>query len=208
MKSKPIRILVVDDHFMVRLGLISAISTESDIEVVGEASNGAEAIQSFANLNPDITLMDGILPDVHGVETTRRILEQYPQARIILVSINDTAEDIHRALQAGAWGYIPKSCEKDSIVRAIRAVAAGERFLPPELSRKLSERNLQPLLSTREMEVLHLIARGLANKQIAAELTVGETTVKSHVAHILEKLGAPDRTRAVTLAMERGLLRM
>lgn len=208
MKSKPIRILVVDDHFMVRLGLISAISTESDIEVVGEASNGAEAIQSFAHLKPDITLMDGILPDVHGVETTRLILEHDPQARIILVSINDTAEDIHRALQAGAWGYIPKSCEKDSIVRAIRAVAAGERFLPPELSRKLSERNLQPLLSAREMEVLHLIARGLANKQIAAELTVGETTVKSHVAHILEKLGAPDRTRAVTLAMERGLLRM
>ena len=207
-KSKPIRILVVDDHFMVRLGLIGAISTESDIEVVGEASNGAEAIHLFDEVQPDITLMDGILPDIHGVETTRRILENHPKARIILVSINDTAEDIHRALQAGAWGYIPKSCEKDAIVRAIRAVASGERFLPPELSRKLSERSLLPPLSTREMEVLHLIARGLANKQIASELAVGETTVKSHVAHILEKLDAPDRTRAVTLAMERGLLRM
>jgi DNA-binding NarL/FixJ family response regulator len=208
MKPEPIRILVVDDHFMVRLGLIGAISTESDINVVGEASDGAEALALFAELKPDVTLMDGILPDIHGVEITRRILESFPDARIILVSINDTAEDIHRALQAGAWGYIPKSCEKNAIVRAIRAVAAGERYLAPELTRKLAERNLQPLLSTRETEVLHLIARGLANKQIASELAIGEPTVKSHVAHILEKLGAPDRTRAVTLAMERGLLRM
>ncbi len=207
MKQKPIRILVVDDHFMVRLGLIGAISTESDIDVVGEASNGAEALARFAELMPDVTLMDGILPDIHGVEITRRILESSPEARIILVSINDTAEDIHRALQAGAWGYIPKSCEKDAIVRAIRTVAAGERYLAPELSRKLAERNLQPLLSSREMEVLRLVAQGMANKQIASELAIGEPTVKSHVAHILDKLGAPDRTRAVTLAMERGLLR-
>jgi DNA-binding NarL/FixJ family response regulator len=208
MKPKPISILVVDDHFMVRLGLIGAISTESDINVVGEASNGAEALALHSELKPDVTLMDGILPDIHGVEITRRILESSPKARVILVSINDTAEDIHRALQAGAWGYIPKSCEKNAIVRAIRAVAAGERYLAPELSRKLAERNLQPLLSTRETEVLHLIARGMANKQIASELAIGEPTVKSHVAHILDKLGAPDRTRAVTLAMERGLLRM
>jgi two-component system, NarL family, response regulator len=208
MKPKPIRILVVDDHFMVRLGLIGAISTENDILVVGEASNGAEALALFAKLKPDVTLMDGILPDIHGVEITRRILETAPDARIIIVSINDTAEDIHRAMHAGAWGYIPKSCEKASIMCAIRAVAAGERYLPPELSRKLAERNLQPLLSTRETEVLRLIASGLANKQIASELAIGEPTVKSHVAHILEKLSAPDRTRAVTLAMERGLLRM
>lgn len=208
MKPEPIRILVVDDHFMVRLGLIGAISTESDINVVGEAADGAEALALFAELRPDVTLMDGILPDIHGVEITRKILESFPDARIIVVSINDTAEDIHRALQAGAWGYIPKSCEKNAIVRAIRAVAAGERYLAPELTRKLAERNLQPLLSSRETEVLRLIAKGMANKQIASELAIGEPTVKSHVAHILDKLGAPDRTRAVTLAMERGLLRM
>ena len=207
MKQSPIRILVVDDHFMVRLGLIGAISTESDIDVVGEASNGAEALALFAELKPDVTLMDGILPDIHGVEITRKILESFPKARIIVVSINDTAEDIHRALQAGAFGYIPKSCEKNAIIRAIRAVAVGERYLPTELSRKLAERNLQPLLSTRETEVLRLVAKGMANKQIASELAIGEPTVKSHVAHILDKLGAPDRTRAVTLAMERGLLR-
>jgi two-component system NarL family response regulator len=208
MKPHPIRILVVDDHFMVRLGLIGAISTEKDINVVGEASNGAEALAMHAQLKPDVTLMDGILPDIHGVEITRKILAVTPDARIIFVSINDTAEDVHRALQAGAWGYIPKSCEKNAIVQAIRAVAAGDRYLPLDLSRKLAERNHQPLLSSRETEVLHLIARGLANKQIAAELAVGETTVKSHVAHILEKLSAPDRTRAVTLAIERGLLRI
>jgi DNA-binding NarL/FixJ family response regulator len=207
MPEKPIRILVVDDHFMVRLGLVSAIAAEPDIEIVGEASNGAEAAAMFSELLPDVTLMDGILPDIHGVEVTRRILELHPEARIIVVSINDTAEDVHRALEAGAWGYIPKSCEKDAIVRAVRAVADGGRFVPPELSRKLAERNLQPLLSSRESEVLRLIAKGLANKQIAADLAVGEATVKTHVRHILEKLGAPDRTRAVTLAMERGLLR-
>ena len=203
-----IRVLVVDDHFMVRLGLIGAISTEPDIEVVGEAASGAEALALFLELKPDIILMDGILPDSHGVEITRKIIEENAEARVILVSINDTAEDIHRALQAGALGYIPKSCEKDAIVFAIRAVASGQRYLPPELSRKLAERNLQPPLSTREAEVLHLISKGLANTQIASELQVGEATVKSHVRHILEKLGVPDRTRAVTLAIERGLLRI
>ncbi len=190
---------------MVRLGPIGAISTESDINVVGEASDGAEALALFAELKPDVTLMDGILPDIHGVEITRRILKSFPDPRIILVSINDTAEDIHRALQAVARGCIPKSCEKNAIVRA---VAAGERYLAPELTRRLAERNLQPLLSTRETEVLHLIAQGMANKQIASELAIGEPTVKSHVAHILDKLEAPDRTHAVTLAMERDLLRM
>ncbi|MFM2198976.1 MAG: hypothetical protein RLZZ505_2408 [Verrucomicrobiota bacterium] len=208
MKQIPIRLLVVDDHFMVRLGLIGAISTESDIEVVGEACDGAEALAMFATLKPDITLMDGLLPDMHGVEVTRKIIGSSPEARIILVSINDTAEDVHRALQAGVSGYIPKSCEKNEIISAIRAVASGGCYLSPELQRKLSERNQQPLLSAREMDVLRLIAAGRANKQIASELEITEPTVKSHVAHILDKLGAPDRTRAVTLALERGLLRM
>lgn len=208
MSPSPIRILVVDDHFMVRLGLIGAISAEPDIEVVGEASNGTEALEFFERHRPDITLMDGILPDIHGVEVTRRILALDPGARIILVSINETAEDIHRAMEAGAMGYIPKSSEKDSIVHAIRTVATGELFLSPEFARRLAERELMPLLSPRETDVLRLIAQGMANKQIAAELALGEATVKTHVRHILEKLDAPDRTRAATLAIERGLLRM
>jgi DNA-binding NarL/FixJ family response regulator len=208
MSDQPIRILLVDDHFMVRLGLAGALAGEPDLKVIGEASDGAEAIDRFDALLPDVTLMDGILPDIHGIEVTRRILAAHPEAKILHVSINDTAEDIHQALDAGARGYIPKSSEKRMIVTAIRAVAAGRHFLPPELSRRLAERELRPLLSAREAEVLQLIARGLANKQIAAELGVGEATVKTHVAHLLEKLGVADRTRAVTLAIERGLLRM
>ena len=207
MSEKNIRVLVVDDHFMVRLGLIGAISSESDIEVVGETGSGREAVDMHARLAPDITLMDGMLPDIHGLEAMQGILDASPDARVIMVSINDTAEDVHRAMSGGAHGYIPKSSEKDAIVRAIRAVAAGGRYLPPELERKLAEREQQPLLSAREIQVLRLVARGFANKQIAAELALGEATVKTHVRHILEKLGAPDRTRAATLAIERGLLR-
>lgn len=207
MKENPIRILVVDDHFMVRLGLIGAISAEPDIDVVGEASHGTEALELFERLRPDVTLMDGVLPDIHGVEVTRRILDLDPTARVILVSINETAEDIHRALSAGAKGYIPKSSEKNAIVHAIRTVASGERFLPADLSLRLAERNLLPLLSVREIQVVRLIAQGMANKQIATQLALGEATVKTHVRHILDKLGAPDRTRAATIAIERGLLR-
>lgn len=208
MKQPRIRILVVDDHFMVRLGWIGAFEGVPDIVVAGEARDGAEAITVFSKIKPDVTLMDGILPDMHGVEVTRRILEQHPAARIILVSINETAEDVHQALEAGACGYMPKSCEKDSIVRAIRAVAAGERYLPSHLAKRLAERNLHATLSSRETDVLRLIARGKANKEIADELGLSVPTVKTHIAHILGKLDAPDRTRAVTIAMERGLLRM
>jgi two-component system NarL family response regulator len=208
MKQSRIRILVVDDHFMVRIGWIGAFEGVPDLIVAGEARDGAEAIAAFGKIKPDVTLMDGILPDMHGVEATRRILERHPEARIILVSINETAEDVHRALEAGVCGYMPKSCEKDAIVRAIRAVAAGENYVPPHLARKLAERNLHATLSMRETEVLRLVARGKANKEIADELGLSIPTVKTHIAHILEKLDAPDRTRAVTIAMERGLLRM
>lgn len=207
MTGSRIRILVVDDHFMVRLGLVSAIAAEPDIEIVGEAATGNEAVALFSSLLPDVTLMDGILPDIHGIEATRKILETHPGARVIIVSINDTAEDVHRALEAGVWGYIPKSSEKDAIVHAIRVVADGERHIPAELTLKLAERDLHPLLSPRETDVLRLVAKGFANKQIAIELAIGENTVKTHVLHILDKLQVPDRTRAVTLAMERGLLR-
>lgn len=207
MSKKVTRILIVEDHFMVRLGLISAISTETDIEVVGEAGTGSEAIEMHAFQGPDITLLDGILPDIHGLEIMTRILSDRPDARIIMMSINDTAEDVHRAMNAGAYGYIPKSSDKESIISAIRAVASGKKYLPDELARKLAERNSKPPLSARELDVLRLISKGFANKQIASELTLGETTVKTHVGHILEKLGAPDRTRAATLALELGILR-
>ena len=208
MKTATIRILVVDDHFMVRMGLVGALSRESDMKVVGEASNGREALEVFDKVHPTVTLMDGMLPDMHGVDVTRKILATHAGARVVLVSINDTAEDVHRAMEAGAWGYLPKSSERTEMVRAIRAVAAGERYLPAELARKLEERNRLTPLSERELDVLRLAAQGKGNKEIAGSLGVGEGTVKTHLSHILSKLGVPDRTRAVTLAIERGLIRL
>lgn len=208
MIQKSIRVLLVDDHFMIRMGLSGALAREPDIEVVGEACNGEEAFALFEELKPDVTLMDGMLPDIHGVEVTARIIAQHPDARILAVSINDTPEDVHRAIEAGACGYLLKSSGKRQMTEAIRAAAAGKTYLPPELKRKLDERSLYSTLSSREIEVLRLIAHGKANKEIAGDLKLSELTVKAHISHILTKLGASDRTHAVTLALERGSLRL
>jgi DNA-binding NarL/FixJ family response regulator len=207
MNSPVIRLLIVDDHFMVRMGLMGALAHEPDMRVVGEAGCGEEALRAYVRLRPDVTLMDGVLPDVHGVEVTRGILALDSAAKIILVSINETGEDIHRAMKAGALGYLPKSAEQSLLVGAIRAVAQGLCYLPDELKRRLADRNLSTPLSGREVEVLGLVARGLGNKEIALRLGVGEGTVKTHLKHALAKLGAADRTHAVTLALERGVLR-
>jgi len=201
------KILIVDDHYMVRLGLVAVLSRVPGFEVVAEARDGEEAIRMFKDHKPDVTLMDGILPDLHGVEVTRRILKDFPDARIILLSINDTAEDVHLALEAGAWGYIAKSNDEEQTIRAIAAVAAGEHFLPGELAHKLKERKLRSTLSSREMIVLGLVADGKANKEIARLLGIGHASVKTYVARIFLKLGVHDRTQAVSIAHERGILR-
>jgi len=193
---------------MIRLGVVSALAREHDMEVVGEARAGWESLELFERLSPDVTLMDGRLPDLHGVEVTRRLVEDHPEARVIMMSVDDTVEDIHRALEAGAWGYLPKASEKNDLVHAIRAVAAGERFLPTDCARKLAERNLFVPLSGHELEVLRLMAQRKTNEQIAGDLGMGDETVNTHLSRILSKLGTPDRTRAVTLALERGLLRL
>ena len=208
MTFTPIRVLLVDDHFMIRMGLAGALARESDIQVVGEAATGTEALAMFDQLLPDVTLMDGTLPDFHGTEVMRRILANHPSARILMVSIHETPEDIYQAMEAGARGYLPKSSGKQKTVDAIRTVAAGRIRLPPELAAKLAERSTYGSLGNREIEVLRLIAQGRANKEIAAELGLSELTVKAHISHILAKLGAPDRTRAVTLALERGVLHL
>jgi DNA-binding NarL/FixJ family response regulator len=205
--NHPIRLLIVDDHVMIRLGLAALMADEPDIEIVGEACNGAEAIELFDRLLPDVTLMDGILPDIHGVDATRAILERHPHARIILVSINESAEDIHRAIEAGVAGYVPKSQNQDVIVRAIRAVASGERSLEPELARRLAARTATNALSQRELEVLRLVAEGMVNKQIGLELGLSENTVKTHIARIMGKLGVHDRTSLAMRAVALGLLR-
>lgn len=208
MTATSIRILVVDDHAMIRLGLIGALSSELGMEVIGQARNGREAIELYARLAPDITLMDGILPDMHGVDATREILAIDPTAKVILISINETAEDIRRAMEGGVRGYVPKSCEQDIIAQAIRSVACGKDFLTPQLARRLAERNAVLGLSNREVEVLRLVAKGKANKEIAAELALSSDTVKTHLTHLMRKLGAADRAHAVTLAIEQGFLRM
>ena len=207
MNPPRIRILLVDDHFMVRHGLAAILSQQPDFEVVGQAANGTQALESFAKLRPDIVLMDGVLPDMHGIEVTRRIIATHPAARILMLSVNDTEEDIHQAMEAGACGYIPKSSEEDETINAIRHVAAGHDFLPPQLASKLAARNLHTSLSERETEVLRLTAEGKTNKEVAAALGLGDSSVKTYLARIFTKLGASDRTQAVTLARQRGILR-
>ena len=203
----PIRLLIVDDHVMIRLGLVALLSDQSDIRIVGEARNGEEAIKMHEKLQPDVTLMDGMLPDAHGVEITSRILTRDANARIILISINESAEDIHRAMEAGARGYVAKSQSKEMILSAIRAVMKGECYLSPELARRLSVRAATKCLSQREIDVLRLIANGLGNKQIAAELALAENTVKTHIARIMGKLEVHDRTSLAMKAVTLGLLR-
>lgn len=203
-----IRLLLVDDHVMVRMGLVTLLSDETDLEVVGQARNGSEAESLFKELRPDVTLMDGILPDQHGTEVVRSILARYPSAAIIVMSINETAEDVHIAMNAGARGYVPKSHDQEIILQAIRAVAAGNVFLPRELELRLAERNQLVSLSHREIQVLTLIAQGKANKQISGELGLSSNTVKTHIARIFAKLDASDRTQAVTIAIQRGLVKL
>lgn len=203
----PIRLFIVDDHVMIRLGMTAMMADEPDIEIVGEACNGAEAITLFDKFLPDVTVMDGMLPDIHGVEAIRAILAKHPEARIILVSINESAEDIHRAIEAGAAGYVSKSQNQDVIIRAIRAVASGEHFLEAELARRLSARTATNSLSQRELEVLRLVAEGLVNKQIGGQLGLSENTVKTHLTRIMGKLDVHDRTSLAMRAMALGLLR-
>ncbi len=203
----PIRLLIVDDHVMIRLGMAALMADEPDIVVVGEACNGAEAVSRFEELLPDVTVMDGMLPDIHGVDATRAILARHPDAKIILVSINESAEDIHRAIEAGAAGYVSKSQNQDVIVRAVRSVAGGESFLEPELARRLSARAATNTLSQREIEVLRLVAEGRVNKQIGGELGLSENTVKTHIARIMGKLDVHDRTSLAMRAVALGLLR-
>ena len=202
-----IRLLIVDDHVMIRLGLTTLMSDEPDISVVAEASCGSEAIALFDALHPDVTIMDGILPDSHGVEITRQILEKHPDARIVIVSINESAEDIHRAMDAGALGYVSKSQSQDVIIRAIRSVAAGSTYLEPELVRRLSARTTTNSLSKREIDVLRFVAAGLVNKEIGTQLGLSENTIKTHIARIMLKLEVHDRTSLAMRAISLGLLR-
>jgi DNA-binding NarL/FixJ family response regulator len=206
--SKPIRLLLVDDHYMVRIGLASSLSDEPDLKVVGQAENCAEALTQFIQLQPDVMLLDLQLPDGDGSTVIRAIRQHHPKARIIILSVNETEEDIHRAVAAGAAGYLPKSIAPEEMLTAIRAVHQGEKYFPAPIAARLADRESRSELTAREQEVLLLLVRGRSNKEIASDLDIAPRTVKLHVGHILHKLAVLDRTQAVTAALQRGLVRL
>jgi DNA-binding NarL/FixJ family response regulator len=202
-----IRLLIVDDHFFTRMGLASSIQLEPDMRVVGEAACGREALDLYHQHAPDVTVLDGLLPDMHGAEVAREIVKSNTGARLMIFSVDETEEDIHRAVAAGVSGYLPKTTPRAEFIGAIRDLAAGRRYFPTAIQEKLRERKCHVGLSQREVEVLKCMAKGLPNKIIAADLGVSAETVKTFVARIMEKLNVEDRTQAVVEAMSRGWLR-
>ena len=203
-----IRVLTADDHLVVRAGLASLIATEPGVEVVGEASSGIEAIERYAALRPDVVLMDLRMPGMDGVAATRAIRSADPQARIVVLTMYDGDVDIHRALVAGATGYLLKDVPAAELFKAIRSAAAGRRALPTAVARALSEFTPRVDLTAREVEVLQLVAKGLQNSQVARLIGRTTGTVKVHLQHIFRKLGTEDRTEAVTVALQRGYLHL
>jgi len=204
--SKPIRILVVDDHFMVRMGLSASLNVESDMEVVAEAGTGETVREAYRKHQPTVVIMDLRLPGMGGAEATAALMAEFPQARVLILSTHSSEEDVYRAMQAGAHGYILKSVVRDELLRAIREVHAGRRYLDVAVAAQLAERFSHRSLTGREIEVLKMVAKGLGNKEIAAALDIAEVTVKLHVSHVLEKLNAKDRTEAATAGLHRGII--
>jgi DNA-binding NarL/FixJ family response regulator len=206
MDQGPITILVVDDHFVVRSGLASSLGLESDLRVVAEGESGEQAIELYNQWRPGVVLMDLMLPGTDGIGTTEQIVHRFPEANVLIFSTFARDEEVYRALKAGAKGYLLKTAPRDEVLAAIRAVAAGESYLPKALAQRLAERLRQPELSPREREILALIRRGRSNKEIGAVLFIAEDTVKRHVSNLLQKLRVEDRAQAVVEAIRRGLI--
>jgi DNA-binding NarL/FixJ family response regulator len=204
-----IRILVVDDHPIVRSGITSVLATQSDLEVVGEAENGSEAITAATRLEPDLVLMDLRMPVLNGVAASAAILAARPATRIVVLTTYASDGEVLRAIEAGAVGYLLKDVPHEELFRALRAVAKGARYLAPAVTERLMARWQQPArltLTDRELEVLRCVAHGKGNRQIATELGIAEPTVKAHLVHIFEKLGVENRTAAAHMARELGLI--
>ena len=206
--SVPIRILVVDDHFVVREGIRSLIRREPGMVVIAEASHGAEGVKTHQLLNPDVTIIDLRMPVMGGVEATRLIRQEAPDARILVLTSFDGDEDIHAAFEAGASGYLLKHSSGDQVIPAVRALMRGEKWIPPEVGEHLAARQRGEVLSAREKEIVRHLALGEANKEIGAAVGITEQTVKSHVKNILSKLQVRDRTEAVTVALRRGIIHL
>lgn len=205
--SRMIRILAVDDHALLRKGLAAVINAEPDMKLVAEASNGEDAIEKFRIHRPDLVLMDLQMPGLNGIEATNRILTEFPDARIIVLTTYNGDAQVLRALRAGARAYLLKGHDRE-LLETIQAVYEGRKKIPPEVAAELAEHATDDELSEREIEVLRLIAAGNSNKQIADRLFVAEATIKSRVTNILSKLGAHDRAHAVTIALRRGIIEL
>jgi len=206
--SEVIRILCVDDHPLVRKGIASILANEPGMLLIADAGNGQDAIDLFRRHRPDVTLMDLRMPDVDGIAAAKAICDEFPDAKIIALTSYDGDQEIYRALEAGVRGYLLKEMVHTEVVRAIRVVHAGKRLMPAEVAERLSEYFPKAALTPREIEVLTYVARGLSNKEIAQRLGAASGTVKMHVQHILSKLTVTDRTHAVTVAIQRGIIKL
>ena len=202
------RVLVVDDHALLRTGVANIINQEPDLRVVAEAGNGQEAVDAFERHRPDVTLLDLRMPVMEGVEAVRQIRERDPRARVIVLTTYDTDEEISRALKAGAKAYVLKDISADDLIGCIREVLAGKTYLAPAAAAKLAEGVTRVQLTPRELATLQLMADGKANKEIASELGISERTVKTHLGHLFENLGVTSRTEAIGVATRRGLVRL
>jgi DNA-binding NarL/FixJ family response regulator len=203
---KSIRILVADDHLVYRIGIRSLICTEPGFEVVGEASDGAAAIELYRKLRPDVLLLDLRMPQKGGIEVVRSVRKEFSDARILIVTSYQTEEEIFQVLQAGALGYILKDMGREMLIGAIQAVNAGKRWVSSAIESQFSDRMVRQQLTAREMEVLRLLARGLTNREIANVLSISASTAKNHVNSLLTKLEVADRTEAVSFCLARGIV--
>lgn len=203
-----ITLLLIDDHFVVRSGLVASLELESDLQIVGESDRGEETSRLFAKVKPHVVLMDLQLPGISGIEATASLLRDHPAARVLIFSTFARDDEIQAALKAGALGYLQKSSSREALLQAIRTVAKGDCSLPADIAQRLKDRLAEPEITPRELEILNLVTRGNANKEIAAALSISEDTVKQHVSRILMKLKVHDRAQATAEAIRRGLVKV